>query len=118
MGKIAEALKANLQKVAQSDARSLRQIDQELAKASSLASQNSISGSPRLNQLLGKGSFEKQTIKTLKGLCKENGIGPYSKLNKSGLCKLLNANGIVAPPPPLESLTKKELINIIKSLAS
>ena len=118
MGKIAEALKANLQKVAQSDARSLRQIDQELAKASSLASQSSISGSPPLNQLLGKGSFEKQTVKTLKSLCKENGIGPYSKLNKSGLCKLLTSNGIVAPPPPLESLTKKELINIIKSLAS
>ena len=80
--------------------------------------QGSEQGPNVLNQLLGKGSFEKQTIKTLKGLCKENGIGPYSKLNKSGLCKLLNANGIVAPPPPLESLTKKELINIIKSLAS
>ena len=118
MGKIAEALKANLKKVAQSDARSLRQIDQELTRASSLASQSSISGSPPLNQLLGKGSFEKQTIKTLKGLCKENGIGPYSKLNKSGLCKLLSSNGVVAPPPPLESFTKKELINIIMSLTT
>ena len=36
MGKIAEALKANLKEIAQSDARALREIDNELRKASAL----------------------------------------------------------------------------------
>ena len=37
MGKIAEALRANLQSIAQSDARSLRELDQELFNAKAAA---------------------------------------------------------------------------------
>ena len=119
MGKISDALRANLREVAHSDARSLREINEELQKAnrgnSGLAQ---LKAETRLNLLLGKGSFEKQSVKTLRSLCKANGLKRFSSLNKSALCKLLNENNVQAPPPPLEKLTKAELINIIHSLTA
>ena len=75
-----------------------------------------LKGEARLNLLLSKGSFEKQSVKTLRSLCKENGLKRFSGLNKSALCKLLKENDFQAPPPPLEKLTKAEQINIIHSL--
>ena len=49
MGKIAEALRANLRAVAESDARSLRDIDQELRKATAAAaSTHQLTGHERL----------------------------------------------------------------------
>lgn len=117
MGKISEALRVNLREVAQSDARSLREISEELQKANQGNSVPArLKGEDRLNLLLGKGSFEKQSVKTLRSLCKENGLKRFSGLNKSALCKLLKENNVQAPPPPLEKLTKAELIKIIHSL--
>lgn len=117
MGKISEALRANLREVAQSDARSLRETNEELQKANQGNSGPArLKGGDRLNLLIGKGSFEKQSVKTLRSLCKENGLKRFSGLNKSSLCKLLKENNVQAPPPPLEKLTKAELIKIIHSL--
>ena len=117
MGKIAEALRANLQAVASSDARSLRELDQELRKATApAASTPRLSGSERLTALLGTGSFQQQTVATLKRLCKEHGIKGYSKLKKMELCRTLENNGVQPPPPPLESFSKKELVAMLKDV--
>ena len=118
MGRLAEALRANLKSVAASDARALREIDQELKAATSgvVPSEAQLSGQVDAKALLGKGSFQQQTVTTLKRLCKENGIKGFSKLKKAELCKTLEAQGIKAPPPPLESFSKKELVAMLKRL--
>ena len=117
MGKIAEALRANLQTIAQSDARSLRELDQELFNAkAAVRSTPQLQGQQQLKALLGKGSFQQQTVATLKRLCKENGISGYSKLRKAELAKELERHGVEPPPRPLESFTRKELIALVRQL--
>ena len=119
MGRLADALRANLKAVAESDARALREIDQELKAASSHSTTSpELPGTANTAALLGKGSFKQQTVATLKRLCKENGIKGYSKLKKLDLCKALEAQGIEAPPPPLESFSKKELVAMLKKVLS
>ena len=118
MGRLAEALRANLKSVAESDARALREMDQELKAATSgvVSAEAQLTGQVDAKALLGKGSFKQQTVTTLKRLCKENGIKGFSKLKKAELCKTLEAQGIQAPPPPLESFSKKELVAMLKRL--
>ncbi len=117
MGKIAEALRANLQSIAQSDARSLRELDQELFNAKAAArSTPQLQGREQLKSLLGKVSFHQQTVATLKRLCKENSISGYSKLRKAELAARLTTEGISPPPRPLESFSKKELIALVRQL--
>ena len=116
MGRLAEALRANLKSVAESDARALREMDQELRAATSgvVPPEAQLTGQVDAKALLGKGSFQQQTVQTLRRLCKENGIKGFSKLKKAELCKTLEAQGIQAPPPPLESFSKKELVAMLK----
>ena len=117
MGKIAEALRANLRSLAESDARSLRELDQELRNATApAASAPQLTGRERMAALLGHGSFQQQTVTTLKRLCRENGISGYSKLRKAELAKELERHGVVPPPRPLENLKKTELIALVKQL--
>jgi geranylgeranyl pyrophosphate synthase len=117
MGKIAEALRANLQAVASSDARSLRELDQELRKATApAASTPQLMGRERLASLLGQGNFQQQTVATLKRLCREHGITGYSKLRKAELVQQLERHGVMPPPRPLESLKKTELIALVRRL--
>ena len=117
MGKIAEALRANLKAVAASDARSLRELDQELrASTAPAASTHKLTGRERLAALLGRGSFQQQTVPTLKRLCKENGISGYSKLRKAELARELERHGVVPPPRSLENSKKDELIALVKQL--
>ena len=117
MGKIAEALRANLQTIAQSDARSLRELDQELFNAkAAVRSTPQTQGREQLKTLLGQGSFQQQTVATLKRLCKENGISGYSKLRKAELAKELERHGVEPPPRPLENFKKDELIALVKQL--
>ena len=117
MGKIAEALRANLQTIAQSDARSLRELDQELFNAkAAVRSTPQLQGQQQLKALLGQGSFQQQTVTTLRRLCKENGISGTSKLRKAELAARLTAEGVTPPPRPLENFTKKELITLVKQL--
>ena len=118
MGRLAEALRANLKSVAASDARALRELDQELRAATSgvVPSEAHLTGQVDAKALLGKGSFKQQTVTTLRRICKENGIKGFSKLKKADLCQTLEAQGIQAPPPPLESFSKKELVAMLKTL--
>ena len=63
MGQIADALRANLQKVAQSDARSLRALQEGLnsIRESDASSEKALPES--VKALIGPGKFEKQTNK-------------------------------------------------------
>jgi hypothetical protein len=66
--------------------------------------------------LLGRGSFQQQSVATLKGLCKQHGIKGYSKLKKPALAAVLEQHGVEPPPRPLESFTKKELVGLVRQL--
>ena len=118
MGQLADALRANLKAVAASDARALREIDQELKAATAQVASPAPALSGQIDQkaLLGSGSFKQQTVLTLKTLCKQHGIKGYSKLKKLELCKALEAEGVQPPPPPLESFSKKELVAMLKQV--
>ena len=120
MGQIADALRNNLRSLAESDARSLRELDQEL-KLSALhttqsPSQPALPKRPDIKALLGGGTFQQQTVATLKRLCRENGIKGFSKLRKAELAERLTAEGVSPPPRPLERFSKKELIALVKQL--
>ena len=118
MGQIADALRANLKAVAESDARALRELDHEL-KAVSVPHGDSVAalpGRPDFKSLLGRGSFKQQTVAALKKLCKQHGIKGYSKLKKPELCIALEGKGVQAPHPPLESFSKKELVAMLKQV--
>ncbi len=118
MGELADALRAKLKTVAASNARALREIDQELKAATARVSSPvpALSGQIDSKALLGSGSFRQQTVATLKRLCKQHGIKGYSRWKKPELCKALEAEGVQAPPPPLESFRKKELVAMLKQV--
>ena len=118
MGKIAEALRTNLRSLAESDARNLRDLDQELKaiRDTHVPEQRGLPQRPEVKALLGRGTFQQQTVATLKRICKENGIKGVSKLRKAELAARLTAEGISPPPRPLESFSKKERITLVKQL--
>ena len=118
MGRIADALRATLKTVAESDARALRDLDQELRRVSDAEQPTSASlpGQVDAKALLGEGSFHQQTVASLKRICKTNGIKGYSKLKKAELCQALEAKGVQAPPPPLKSFSKKQLVAMLKTV--
>ena len=86
MGKLAEALRSNLKSIAQSDARTLRELDQELSAATAAvgsAKQAELTGLTEVKALLGNGSFDQQTVAVLKSLCRKHSLKGYSKLKKA-----------------------------------
>ena len=74
--------------------------------------------SPSALALLGKGSFQEQSVTTLKGLCKQHGIKGYSKLKKPALAAVLEQHGVAPPPRPLERFSKQELIALVRQLVA
>ena len=118
MGKIAEALRSNLRSLAESDARNLRGLDQELKalRDTYTSEQQVLPQWPEVKALLGGGTFQQQTVAALKRICKENGIKGVSKLRKAELAARLTAEGVSPPPRPIESFSKKELIALVKQL--
>lgn len=94
MGRIADALRANLRELAQSDARSLRAIDAELRAASSGAPKEPLEDLPD--------DLDKHTVRELKARCRGAGLHGYSGLNKADLINLLRhgASGAVAAKAP------------------
>ena len=115
MGRIADSLRANLREVAKSDARSLKEMDEELRSATQSSGTPQLKQSKKVKALLGQGSWD-QTNKTLQDLCRKNGIKGFSTLKKARLVALLKKNGVTPPPKPIEKLLKRELISIIKEL--
>ena len=68
MGEIADALRANLRELAQSDARSLRELEAELSV-----------GNAQKNKAAIAGGFSGLSLTALRALCKERGIKGLSK---------------------------------------
>lgn len=116
---IADLLEATSRELAGTDARIYRRVDTHLKRTAkaieALQCPASASGGSTL-ALLGRGSFQQQSVTTLKGLCKQHGIKGFSKYKKADLARVLEQYGVVPPPRPLESFTKKELIALVRQL--
>jgi hypothetical protein len=82
MGKIAEALRANLRELAQADARMLRELDGALPLM--------VQTEPMVAGELADG-LERLGVKELKALCKERGFKGYTGLTKAALIQRLRA---------------------------
>jgi hypothetical protein len=116
---IADLLEQTNRELAGTDARVYRRVADHLQRSAAAlqALQEAQQGGTQPPQaLLGKGSFLKQSVVSLKRLCREHGIKGTSKLQKAALAKVLEAHGVTPPPPPLESFTKKELIVLVRKL--
>jgi hypothetical protein len=116
---IADLLEQTNRALAGTDARVYRRVADHLQRSGS-ALQALQDGQPDGPQapgaLMGKGSFQQQTVASLRRLCREHGIKGTSKLQKAALAKVLEDHGVTAPPPPLERLTKQELIALVRQL--
>jgi hypothetical protein len=116
---IADLLEATSRELAGTDARVYRRVGEHLQRTAQ-AIEELQSPSPQATTsplaLLGRGSFQQQTVATLKGLCKQHRIQGYSKLKKADLARLLEQHGVEPPPRPLESFSKKELIGLVRTL--
>ena len=116
---IADILEATSRELAGTDARVYRRVGEHLQRTTQ-ALEDLQSPSPQAASsplaLLGRGSFQQQTVATLKGLCKQHQIPGYSKLKKADLARVLEQHGIEPPPRPLESFSKKELVAVVRQL--
>jgi hypothetical protein len=112
--------------LAHSDARLYRSVDRHLsrtreilrqaeAETGELPLENSAS-SPQL--LFGAPSFERQTRKSLVTLCKQHGVRGYSRMSKAKMIQYLQQAGVVAPPLPVEALSKGEMLTLLRNLLS
>jgi len=116
---IADLLEATSRELAGTDARVYRRVDTHLKRtAQAIDELHSPASPPRGNglALLGQGSFQQQSVATLKGLCKQHGIKGFSKYKKADLARVLQQHGVEPPPRPLESFSKKELIELVQQL--
>jgi hypothetical protein len=116
---IADLLEQTHRELAATDARVYRRVADHLQRSGSALQDlqdYQSAGTQAPKALLGKGSFLKQSVASLKRLCREHGIKGASKLQKAALAKVLEEHGVTPPPPPLESFTKKELIALVKQL--
>jgi hypothetical protein len=116
---IADLLEQTNRELAGTDARVYRRVADHLQRsaASLQALRDPEPGGTQAPQaLLGKGSFLKQSVASLRRLCREHGIKGTSKLQKAALAKVLEDHGVTPPAPPLESFTKKELIALVRQL--
>jgi len=77
---------------------------------------NAIDPSQEKRATFLEGSFDGQSSRQLKKYCKDHGLKAYSKLGKSALCIALKDAGVQAPPRPLESLDKPQLVQLAGQL--
>ena len=87
MGRIADSLRANLREVAKSDARSLKEMDEELRSATQFPGTPLLKQNKKVKALLGQGSWD-QTNKTLQGLCRDNRIKKCIRESNKIICIL------------------------------
>jgi len=116
---IADLLEQTNRELAGTDARVYRRVADHLQRSGAAlqALEDSQPGNAQAPKALpGKGSFLKQSVASLRLLCREHGIKGTSKLQKAALAKVLEDHGVTPPPPPLESFTKKELVALVRQL--
>jgi hypothetical protein len=116
---IADLLEATNRELAGTDARVYRRVGTHLQRTAQVIEELKGTSTEPANAalaLLGRGSFQQQSVATLKGLCKQHGITGYSKFKKADLASVLEQHGVEPPPRPLESFSKKELIGLVRQL--
>ena len=118
---IADLLEQSHRELAGTDARVYRRVADHLQRSTSalqdLQDRDPAGTTQAPIALLGKGSFLKQSVASLKRLCKEHGIKGYVQAAEGcSWPRFLNDHGVTPPPPPLESFTKKELIALVRQL--
>jgi hypothetical protein len=99
MGKIAEALRANLRQLAQADARMLRELDEALPAVAE--------PQPGAAKALADG-LEALTLPNLRALCKQRELKGCSGLNKAALIQRLRGNGGMPAAKPAAKAAPKE----------
>lgn len=116
---VADLLEATSRELAGTDARVYRRVGTHLQRtAQAIEELNGPApapGGPAL-ALLGRGTFQQQSVATLKGLCKQHGVKGFSKYKKAELARVLEQHGVEPPPRPLESFSKTELIAVVRQL--
>jgi hypothetical protein len=116
---IADLLEQANRELAGTDARVYSRVGEHLKRTG--AALESLQGAEKsesaaTKSLVGEGSFLQQSVANLKQLCKDNGIKGYSRLQKKAQAEIREWQGVTPPPPPLESLTKKPLIALVRQL--
>jgi len=104
MGRIAEALRANLRELAQADARMLRELDGALPAASN--------AQPEVAGTLADG-LDALSVPALRALCKQGGLKGYSSLPKSALIARLRGG-----EAPLAAKTTAKVVAMPSGLAA
>lgn len=116
---VADLFEATSRELAGTDARVYRRVGSHLQRTAQaieeLNGPATGSGGQAL-ALLGRGTFQQQSVATLKGLCKQQGIKGFSKYKKADLARVLEQHGVEPPPRPLESFSKEELIGLVRQL--
>ena len=107
--------------LAQGDARIYRSVGDHIARTKEILRQAEFASDspiPAETSIVSPAvvtpSYAKQTRKSLENHCKLHGISGYSRLSKSKMISLLQANKIPPPPVPMEALTKAELIELLR----
>ena len=116
---VADLLEATSRELAGTDARVYRRVGTHLQRTAQAIEELSGPATAPGGQalaLLGRGTFQQQSVATLKGLCKQHGIKGFSKYKKADLVRVLEQHGVEPPPRPLESFSKKELIGLVRQL--
>lgn len=121
MPSIASLFQEACRELAQSDARIYRSVGQHIARTKEILREAElINDSPHLAETSNKSlvpiapTYDRQTRKSLEGLCRLHGISGYSRLSKSKMIAILQAKEIAPPPVPIEALTKAELIALLR----
>jgi len=113
---IADLLEHTGRELAATDARVYRRLATHLERSGNALQDLQTPPAAAAALLLGRGSFRKQSLATLKALCREQGLKGTSRLKKAELAALLERQGVEPPPPPLESFSKAELITLVRQL--
>lgn len=111
-------------RMALSDARVFRSIDQHLkatrdvlsraaAEAPEAVPVGHLPAAPK-----GPPSYERQTRQSLESLCRAHAVRGFSRMNKPQMIAALKALGVPPPPVPLQALSKSELIALIEDILS
>ena len=118
---ISDIFLAANRELAQSDARLYRSVDRHLRKVreifDSVDEPTGADPDPLLPQPTSIGvepSFQRQTRRSLQDLCRNYGVIGFRRMTKQEMISHLVSKGVPTPSVPLEALTKRELIQLLK----
>lgn len=115
---IADLLDATSRELADKDTQVYRRVSEQLKQTEQAIEELSARAAPSDQALpsLSSGSSVQQSVATFKALCKQNGIPLYSKSKKADPTRTLEQHGPEPADQPLESLSRKKLIELVKQI--